>query len=601
MASTMIRFRNASQAEPRGDELDEDLAAGRARAGRAAAGKQTCEDAADAREAPDAAHAPGKLTRVDADPGAMSPGDALHYARWIARGVDRKAEPGAAQDEGSLASAFGFLDEIRGGEPLPDELRERLARELDVDLRGVRIHIGEAAARAAAALGARAFTVGDQIYFAAGAYDPHGAAGLRLIAHEAAHVAQHARGEGGGGDDGGGGGDGASRVSRPDDAHERDADAFADGIAGELARGGDPAGETEAAAPVPAAATALPAAPGRGRIQRKTEAEMSDHEKQLFAIQGQAMFALLPSIAGLPGDVKTDYEAGRAIGGPRLVAAMKAVAGKGADWLTYANANHGDMGGLPADQIRDLMTYLGAPKDARYYKDVPGATRRYDGAVDPATSTITLFFRAKIVIAGAEEGIANPVSRDALEQFKPKFKSEVETAWSGGSIKPAKAIAGVTSFTTKTNVSIVDGTEHLTFYIVPEELGSSNVNNDRGQLREHANDESSETCEVWNDTSGKTGRSSVTNTQRGSTHEFGHAVGLDHPRPQASSDGKCAPAYGKTPEERGSIMGAGHERRVLKRGGVDHNDFEPHMKIGEKWGEEILPGPLKSHNKWSAG
>lgn len=598
MASTTLRFRNASQSAARGAELDDDLAAARALAGRGPAGKLTGDAAVDAR-AGAVPREPGKQARMDAEPGAMSPAEALQYASWVAQGIDRKAEPGAAPEEGALASAFGFLDEIRGGEPLPEELRERLEGELAVDLRAVRIHIGEAAARAAAALGARAFTAGDRIYFAAGAYDPHGAAGVRLIAHEAAHVAQHARG-GGGGSAGGGG---AGRVSRPDDAHEQAADAFADRIAGELLRGAGGRGEgaAPARATAPAMAPAMPAPLERNAIDRKSEAEMNDHEKQLFAIQGGAMFGLLPALEGLPADVRTDYEAGRAIGGPRLVAAMKAVAGKGSGWIDYANANHGDMGGLPEDQIRDLMAYLGAPKDARYYKDIPGRSRgHYDGAVDPATSTITLFFRAKIVVATAEQGVAHPVDPSVLEPFKASFKAEVEKVWSGGTIKPAKAIAGVSAFATKTNVAIVDATEHLIFYVMPDELGRSNVGDDRGALREKANEEKSSTCEVFDDTSGKK-HHSQTDTQRASTHEFGHAVGLDHPRPQAGADGECAPAYGKTGEERGSIMGAGHERRVLKRGGVDHNDFQPHMAIGEKWGEEILPGPLKAHNKWSVG
>lgn len=45
-------------------------------------------------------------------------------------------------------------------------------------------------------------------------------------------------------------------------------------------------------------------------------------------------------------------------------------------------------------------------------------------------------------------------------------------------------------------------------------------------------------------------------------------------------------------------MGAGHDKKVLTKG-VQHNDFEPFITIGETWGDEILPGTLKSRNKWT--
>jgi len=55
------------------------------------------------------------------------------------------------------------------------------------------LHTGRHAERAADALGAAAFTVGDDIFFGAGQYRPDTASGQHLIAHEAAHVGQQAR------------------------------------------------------------------------------------------------------------------------------------------------------------------------------------------------------------------------------------------------------------------------------------------------------------------------------------------------------------------------------------------------------------------------
>jgi hypothetical protein len=58
------------------------------------------------------------------------------------------------------------------------------------DFSRVRVHADADAARSAHALGARAYTVGEDVVFGHGAYDPNSAAGRRLIAHELAHVVQ---------------------------------------------------------------------------------------------------------------------------------------------------------------------------------------------------------------------------------------------------------------------------------------------------------------------------------------------------------------------------------------------------------------------------
>jgi hypothetical protein len=74
--------------------------------------------------------------------------------------------------------------------PLPPALRRSLESRLAADLGDVRIHTGAAAARLCSALGARALTWGHDILFADGAYAPHSASGLRLLAHEIVHVLQ---------------------------------------------------------------------------------------------------------------------------------------------------------------------------------------------------------------------------------------------------------------------------------------------------------------------------------------------------------------------------------------------------------------------------
>jgi hypothetical protein len=75
----------------------------------------------------------------------------------------------------------------------------RLPAMLDEhDVGRVRIHTDARAAEAADALGARAFTIGSDIYFGAGEYAPGTGPGRKLLAHELAHTVQQQRGTPGG-------------------------------------------------------------------------------------------------------------------------------------------------------------------------------------------------------------------------------------------------------------------------------------------------------------------------------------------------------------------------------------------------------------------
>ena len=77
-----------------------------------------------------------------------------------------------------------------GGQPLPARTRSFMEPRFAHDFSAVRVHAGPAAAASAAALGARAFAVGRDVVFGAGAYAPDTPAGQRLIAHELTHVIQ---------------------------------------------------------------------------------------------------------------------------------------------------------------------------------------------------------------------------------------------------------------------------------------------------------------------------------------------------------------------------------------------------------------------------
>jgi outer membrane protein OmpA-like peptidoglycan-associated protein len=77
-----------------------------------------------------------------------------------------------------------------GGRPLEVPTREFFEQRMNADFSGVRVHADDQAARSSRSLGARAFTVGGDIWFGAGEYAPQSGTGKRLLAHELAHTLQ---------------------------------------------------------------------------------------------------------------------------------------------------------------------------------------------------------------------------------------------------------------------------------------------------------------------------------------------------------------------------------------------------------------------------
>lgn len=78
------------------------------------------------------------------------------------------------------------------GAPLDPGLRAQLETRLGRDLSAVRIHTDAEADSICASMQARAFTVGNDVYFCAGSYAPASDTGVELLAHELAHVGQQA-------------------------------------------------------------------------------------------------------------------------------------------------------------------------------------------------------------------------------------------------------------------------------------------------------------------------------------------------------------------------------------------------------------------------
>jgi hypothetical protein len=81
-----------------------------------------------------------------------------------------------------------------GGVALDASTRAFMEPRFEHDFSHVRIHADGRAAAEARAANARAFTIGRDIVFGAGEYQPRTVAGRRLLAHELTHVVQQASG-----------------------------------------------------------------------------------------------------------------------------------------------------------------------------------------------------------------------------------------------------------------------------------------------------------------------------------------------------------------------------------------------------------------------
>lgn len=103
-----------------------------------------------------------------------------------APGLPRAASPTGTDS----ALAAKVRAAASGGAPLSRKTRAFLEPRFRADFSGVMIHQDAGAARLATELGARAFTYGRHIFFAAGQYDPDSREGLELLAHELTHTIQ---------------------------------------------------------------------------------------------------------------------------------------------------------------------------------------------------------------------------------------------------------------------------------------------------------------------------------------------------------------------------------------------------------------------------
>ena len=91
------------------------------------------------------------------------------------------------------AGAPPLVDEVLssgGGQPLDESTRSFMEPRFGHDFSRVRVHADERAAESARAVNALAYTVGQDVVFGGGQYEPGTNEGKKLLAHELTHVVQ---------------------------------------------------------------------------------------------------------------------------------------------------------------------------------------------------------------------------------------------------------------------------------------------------------------------------------------------------------------------------------------------------------------------------
>lgn len=100
---------------------------------------------------------------------------------------------GTALPNGGFASSklSSSIQSTRGGgTSLPRSVSGEMGSKIGADFSNVKVHTSSYAQNFNKGLGARAFTVGKDIYFNSGEYNPHSNSGKSLLAHELTHTVQ---------------------------------------------------------------------------------------------------------------------------------------------------------------------------------------------------------------------------------------------------------------------------------------------------------------------------------------------------------------------------------------------------------------------------
>lgn len=112
------------------------------------------------------------------------PGKDKKEEKLQAKEISSKIPEIAPQIESNINSLKG------GGQPLAESTRAFFEQRFGQDFSQVRVHTDAKAAESAQAVNAKAYTVGNNMVFGKGEYEPEATVGRRLLAHELTHVVQ---------------------------------------------------------------------------------------------------------------------------------------------------------------------------------------------------------------------------------------------------------------------------------------------------------------------------------------------------------------------------------------------------------------------------
>jgi hypothetical protein len=151
---------------------------------------------------------------------ALSPSSLLHLQRMAGN-----QSVNSLLDQEQEASPVHDVIGSGGGSPLDSQTRGFMEERLGSDFGDVRVHTGAGADESARSINAQAYTVGTDVVFQSGKYEPDSDSGRHMLAHELTHVVQQKAGPVAGTPAPGG-----IMISHPSDAFEQAAERSAERV-----------------------------------------------------------------------------------------------------------------------------------------------------------------------------------------------------------------------------------------------------------------------------------------------------------------------------------------------------------------------------------
>jgi hypothetical protein len=174
---------------------------------------------APARRKDDADSAAGAQALIQGRTDALTPSAVLHLQKTA--GNEAVTSAIEEQEPSPIKDVVG----TGGGSPLDRGTRGLMESRLGADFSDVRIHTDSKASESARSVQAYAYTVGNDVVFQSGKYEPESESGQRMLAHELTHVMQQRSGPVAGTPAAGG-----IKISHPSDSFEQAAESNANRV-----------------------------------------------------------------------------------------------------------------------------------------------------------------------------------------------------------------------------------------------------------------------------------------------------------------------------------------------------------------------------------